>query len=208
MGAPTPPKRCAASAPCAAITPCRSAHSPAPPSQGMPRGPPPAPTFVWETGLNFGLRRILAVVPTDDQLARDRDLLPGGAAARADERWQRRCRPRAPPRFWPAAGRGGAGCGRVGHAGGGASGGILRLAWCMVGGWCRLYWEGPVSPCVVRVGLVRISALLLASRPLQRNQTDFLFLRALPRKCLPSCGSGPYDLTHASAVGSDHFCDV
>ena len=30
--------------------------------------------FVWETGLNFGLRRILAVVRTDDQMARDRDL--------------------------------------------------------------------------------------------------------------------------------------
>ena len=36
----------------------------------------------------------------------------------------------------------------------------------------------------------------------------FFFLRALSHNCLPSCGSGPYDLTHASGVGSDHFYDV
>ncbi len=59
----------------------------------MPRDTSPARSFVWETGLNFGQRRILAVARTDDQMARDRDLLPGGAAARADERWRRRCRP-------------------------------------------------------------------------------------------------------------------
>ena len=130
------------------------------------------------------------------------------STARADERWRRRCRPGAPPLVRSAAGRRGAGCGRVGQAECGASGGFLRLAWCMVGGGCRLYWEGPVSPCVVSVGLVRTSALLLRSRPLQTKKNGLFFLRALSRNCLASCGSGPYDLTHASRVGSDHFYEV
>ena len=180
MGAPTRRKRCATSARYAANMPRRLPHLRAPPSLAMPHGPPPAPAFVWETGLNSDLRCILAVAPADDQLVRDRDLLPGGAAARADERWRRRCRPRAPPLVRSAAGRPGAGCGRVGQAECGASGGFLRLAWCMVGGGCRLYWEGPVSPCVVSVGLVRTSALLLRSRPLQRKKRTFLFARAVP----------------------------
>ena len=180
MGAPTRRKRCATSARCTAIMPRRLPHLRAPPSQPMPRGPPPAPAFVWETGLNSDLRCILAVAPADDQLVRDRGLLPGGAAARAGERRRRRCRPGAPPLVRSAAGRRGAGCGRVGQAECGASGGFLRLAWCMVGGGCRLYWEGPVSPCVVSVGLVRTSALLLRSRPLQRKKTDFSFCARCP----------------------------
>ena len=141
---------------------------------------PPAPSFVWETGLNSDLRCILAVAPADDQLVRDRDLLPGGAAARAGERWRRRCRPGAPPLVRSAAGRPGAGCGRVGQAECGASGGFLGLTWCMVGGGCRLYWEGPVSPCVVSVGPVRTSALLLGSRPLQRKKLHFCFCERCP----------------------------
>ena len=40
------------------------------------------------------------------------------------------------------------------------------------------------------------------------EKNGLLFLRALSHNCLPSCGSGPYDLTHASGVGSDHFYDV
>ena len=40
------------------------------------------------------------------------------------------------------------------------------------------------------------------------GKNGLLFLRALSHNCLPSCGSGPYDLTHASGVGSDHFYDV
>ena len=159
----------------------RSPRSCTPPSHGMPRDTSPARPFVWETGLNFGLRRILAVARTDDQMARDRVLLPGGAAARADERRRRRCRPGAPPLVRSAAGRRGAGSGRVGQAECGAAGGFLRLAWCMVGGGCRLYWEGPVSPCVVSVGLVRTSALLLRSRPLQRTKTDFCFCARCPK---------------------------
>ena len=137
VGAPTRRKRCAASARCVAIMPCRSPHSCTPPSHGMPRDTSPARSFVWETGLNFGQRRILAVARTDDHMARDRDLLPGGAAARADERWRRRCRPGAPPVLRSVAGRRGAGSGWVGHAEGGASGGLPRLAWCMVGGGCQ-----------------------------------------------------------------------
>ena len=105
LGAPTRRQRCAASARCVAITPCRSPHSCTPPSHGMPRDTSPARSFVWETGLNFGQRRILAVARTDDQMARDRDLLPGATAARADERWRRRCRPGAPPVVRSAAGR-------------------------------------------------------------------------------------------------------
>ena len=174
----------------------------------MPFGPPPAPAFVWETGLNSDLRCILAVAPADDQLVRDRDLLPGGAAARAGERRRRRCRPRAPPLFRPAAGRGGLDLGRVGRVECGASGGALRLPWCRVGGGCRPYWEGPVSPRVGSVGLVRIWAILLGSRPSAEEKVGLLFLRALSRNCLASCGSGPYDLTHASRVGSDHFYEV
>ena len=180
VGAPTRRKRCAASARCAAIILHRPPHSRAPPSQPMPHGPPPAPSFVWETGLNSDLRCILAMATANDHLARDRDLLPGGAPTHAVERWRWRCRARAPPLFRPAAGRRGAGCGRVGQAECGASGRFLGLAWCMVGGGCRLYWEGPVSPCVVSVGLVRTSALLLRSRPLQRKKTDFCFCARCP----------------------------
>ena len=180
MGAPTRRKRCATSARCAANMPRRLPHLRAPPSQPMPRGPPPAPAFVWETGLNSDLRCILAVAPADDQLVRDRDLLPGGAAARAGGRRRRRCRPRAPPLFRPAAGRGGLDLGRVGRVECGASGGALRLPWCRVGGGCRPCWEGPVSPRVGSVGLVRIWAILVGSRPLQRKKLHFCFCERCP----------------------------
>merc|ERR1711965_1130591 len=40
------------------------------------------------------------------------------------------------------------------------------------------------------------------------EKVGLLFLQALSRNCLASCGSGPYDLTHASRVGSDHFYEV
>ena len=40
------------------------------------------------------------------------------------------------------------------------------------------------------------------------EKVALLFLRALSRNCLASCGIGPYDLTHASRVVSDHFYEV
>ena len=40
------------------------------------------------------------------------------------------------------------------------------------------------------------------------EKNGLFFLRALSRNCLASCGSGPYDLTYASRVGSDHFYEV
>ena len=48
----------------------------------MPRDTSPARSFVWQVGLNFGLRRILAVARTDDQMARNRDLLYPGVLLR------------------------------------------------------------------------------------------------------------------------------
>ena len=40
------------------------------------------------------------------------------------------------------------------------------------------------------------------------EKVALLFLRALSRNCLASCGSGPYDLTYAPRVGSDPFYEV
>ena len=40
------------------------------------------------------------------------------------------------------------------------------------------------------------------------EKNALLFLRSLSRKCLASCVSGPYDLTYASRVGSDHLYEV
>ena len=40
------------------------------------------------------------------------------------------------------------------------------------------------------------------------GKNGLLFLRALSHNCLPSRGSGPYDLTHVPVVGSDHFYEV
>ena len=50
------------------------------------------------------------------------------------------------------------------------------------GGWgvSAVGWEGPVSPRVGRVGLVRIWAILLGPRPLQRKKLHFCFCERCP----------------------------
>ena len=97
MGAPSGGMRCAASAPCAVIAPRRSPNHPSVTCHLNLCQPTLTRSFALWQSLKFDLLPILGAQPTDDHLALDHALLPGGAGARAGGARRRRCGERAPP---------------------------------------------------------------------------------------------------------------
>ena len=157
--------------------------------------------------LNCDLPPILVKLLTDDKLALDHRLLPGGAAAGAGSGWWRRWRMRGSTFVWmPTVGQLGA-AGRTWESGPRA----MRRFWKATRGGMM---QGACGVLAMLRETSAPSSGARGGRPLFAAFARFAAAEAakfalcglvpLSQKSLPSCGDRSHDLTLASHTRSDH----